>query len=98
MKHIVTSGCSFSNTENCVDYTTHGMDYHSYQLDNYKSWALHLEDIIPDSKVYNRALPGVGNGHIGKKKMRYYQKEMNGKYQNLLVLIKMFCVGFMAMV
>ena len=64
MKHIVTSGCSFSNTEDCVDYTTHGMEYHSYQLDNYKSWALHLEDIIPDSKVYNRALPGVGNGHI----------------------------------
>ena len=64
MKHIVTSGCSFSNTEDCVDYTTHGMDHHLYQLDNYKSWALHLEDIIPDSKVYNRALPGVGNAYI----------------------------------
>ena len=66
MTHIVTSGCSFSNTEDCVDYTTHGMDYHSYQLDNYKSWALHLEDIIPDSKVYNTAKPAAGNGYISR--------------------------------
>ena len=64
MKHIVTSGCSFSNTIDCVDYTRFEMEHDSYQLDNYKSWALHLEDIVPDSKVYNRALPGVGNGHI----------------------------------
>ena len=66
MTHIVTSGCSFSNTEDCVDYTTHGMDYHSYQLDNYKSWALHLEDIVPDCKVYNTAKAGVGNGYISR--------------------------------
>ena len=66
MKHIVTSGCSYSNTIDCVDYTTHGMDYHSYQLDNYKSWALHLEDIIPDSKVYNTAKPAAGNGYISR--------------------------------
>jgi hypothetical protein len=64
VKYIVTSGCSFTNTKDCVDYTTHGMDYDLYKEDNYKSWALHLEDIIPDSKVYNRALPGIGNGHI----------------------------------
>ncbi len=62
--NIVTGGCSFSNTEDCVDYTTHGMEHDSYQLDNYKSWALHLEDIVPNSKVYNRALPGVGNAYI----------------------------------
>ena len=62
--NIVTGGCSFSNTEDCVDYTRFKMEHDSYQLDNYKSWALHLEDIIPDSKVYNRALPGIGNGHI----------------------------------
>jgi len=66
MKHIVTSGCSYSNTIDCVDYTTHGMDYHSYQLDDYKSWALHLEDIIPDSKVYNTAKPAAGNGYISR--------------------------------
>ena len=66
MTYIVTSGCSFSNTEDCVDYTTHGMDYHSYQLDNYKSWALHLEDIVPDCKVYNTAKAGVGNGYISR--------------------------------
>ena len=66
MKHIVTSGCSYSNTEDCVDYTTHGMDYHSYQLDNYKSWALHLEDIVPDCKVYNTAKPAAGNGYISR--------------------------------
>lgn len=62
--NIVTSGCSFSNTEDCVDYTRFKMDNNSYQLDNYESWALHLEDIVPDSKVYNRALPGVGNAYI----------------------------------
>jgi len=66
MTHIVTSGCSYSNTEDCIDYTTHGMDYHSYQLDNYKSWALHLEDIVPDCKVYNTAKAGVGNGYISR--------------------------------
>ena len=66
MKHIVTSGCSYSNTEDCVDYTTHGMDYYSYQLDNYKSWALHLDDIVPDCKVYNTAMPGAGNGYISR--------------------------------
>tara|TARA_B110001454_G_scaffold143575_1_gene133299 strand:+ start:537 stop:1370 length:834 start_codon:yes stop_codon:yes gene_type:complete len=66
MKHIVTSGCSYSNTEDCVDYSTHGMDYYSYQLDNYKSWALHLDDIVPDCKVYNTAMPGAGNGYISR--------------------------------
>ena len=66
MTYIVTSGCSFSNTEDCVDYTRFEMDYHSYQLDNYKSWALHLEDIVPDCKVYNTAKAGVGNGYISR--------------------------------
>ena len=64
--NIVTGGCSFSNTEDCVDYTTHGMNYNSYQLDNYKSWALHLEDIVPDCKVYNTAKPAAGNGYISR--------------------------------
>jgi hypothetical protein len=64
MKHIVTSGCSFTDASNCCDYTTHKMIPEDYDEDKYKSWALHLEDIIPDSKVYNRALPGAGNAFI----------------------------------
>lgn len=80
MKHIVTSGCSFSNTEDCVDYTSHGMDYYSYQLDNYKSWALHLEDIIPNSKVYNTAKPAAGNGYISRAVI-YKVNEMLEQYK-----------------
>ena len=66
MTYIVTSGCSFSNTEDCVDYTRFEMEHDSYQLDNYKSWALHLEDIVPDCKVYNTAKPAAGNGYISR--------------------------------
>ena len=80
MTHIVTSGCSFSNTEDCVDYTTHGMDYHSYQLDNYKSWALHLEDIVPDCKVYNTAKAAAGNGYISRAVI-YKVNEMLEQYK-----------------
>jgi len=67
--NIVTGGCSFSETRNCIDYAGFGMmdDYDTYQPENgYKSWALHLEDIIPNSKVYNTALPGAGNGFISR--------------------------------
>ena len=32
----------------------------------YKSWALHLEDIIPNSKVCNTAMPGAGNSFISR--------------------------------
>ena len=64
--NIVTGGCSFSNTVDCVDYTRFKMEHDSYQLDNYKSWALHLEDIVPDCKVYNTAKAGVGNGYISR--------------------------------
>ena len=64
--NIVTGGCSFSNTIACVDATSHGMEHDSYQLDNYKSWALHLEDIIPNCKVYNTAKPAAGNGYISR--------------------------------
>ena len=78
--NIVTGGCSYSNTEDCVDYTTHGMDYHSYQLDNYKSWALHLEDIVPDSKVYNTAKAAAGNGYISRAVI-YKVNEMLEEYK-----------------
>jgi len=64
--NIVTGGCSFSNTEDCVDYTRFKMEHDSYQLDNYKSWALHLEDIVPDCNVYNTAKPAAGNGYISR--------------------------------
>ena len=64
--NIVTGGCSYSNTVDCVDYTRFKMEHDSYQLDNYKSWALHLEDIVPDCKVYNTAKPAAGNGYISR--------------------------------
>ena len=67
--NIVTGGCSFSETRHCVDYHRFGMmdDYDDYQPESgYKSWALHLEDIIPNSKVYNTAMPGAGNGFISR--------------------------------
>jgi|TARA_B110000977_G_scaffold97454_1_gene128377 hypothetical protein len=67
--NIVTGGCSFSETRNCIDYHRFGMmdNYDDYQIDGgYKSWALHLEDIIPNSKVYNTAMPGAGNGYISR--------------------------------
>ena len=47
--NIVTGGCSFSETRHCVDYHRFGMmdDYDDYQPESgYKSWALHLEDIV----------------------------------------------------
>ena len=59
--NIVTGGCSFSETRHCVDYHRFGMmdDYDDYQPESgYKSWALHLEDIVPNSRVYNTAMPG----------------------------------------
>tara|TARA_A100001011_G_scaffold103756_1_gene109705 strand:- start:220 stop:1107 length:888 start_codon:yes stop_codon:yes gene_type:complete len=68
-KNIVTAGCSFTETRNCIDYASHGMqdNLDDYQPESgYKSWALHLEDIIPKSKVYNTALPGAGNGYISR--------------------------------
>ena len=67
--NIVTGGCSFSETRNCIDYHRFGMmdNYDDYQIDGgYKSWALHLEDIIPNSKVYNTAMPGAGNCYISR--------------------------------
>ena len=66
---IVTGGCSFSETRHCVDYHRFGImdDYDDYQPESgYKSWALHLEDIIPNSTVYNTAMPGAGNGFISR--------------------------------
>ena len=64
--NIVTGGCSYSNTTDCVDYTRFKMEHDLYQLDSYKSWALHLEDIVPDCKVYNTAKPAAGNGYISR--------------------------------
>ena len=67
--NIVTGGCSFSETRHCVDYHRFGMmdDYDDYQPESgYKSWALHLEDIVLNSKVYNTAMPGAGNGFISR--------------------------------
>jgi len=67
--NIVTGGCSFSETRHCVDYHRFGMmdDYDDYQPESgYKSWALHLEDIVSNSKVYNTAMPGAGNGFISR--------------------------------
>lgn len=67
--NIVTGGCSFSETRNCIDYV--GFDMMDNHADmqpesGYKSWALHLEDIIPNSKVYNTAMPGAGNSFISR--------------------------------
>ena len=67
--NIVTGGCSFSETRNCIDYASFDMmdNYADMQPESgYKSWALHLEDIIPNSKVYNTAMPGAGNGFISR--------------------------------
>ena len=67
--NIVTGGCSFSETRHCIDYHRFGMmdDYEAMQPESgYKSWALHLEDIIPNSRVYNTAMPGAGNGFISR--------------------------------
>ena len=50
---IVTGGCSFSETRHCVDYHRFGMmdDYEAMQPESgYKSWALHLEDIVSNLK------------------------------------------------
>ena len=66
---IVTGGCSFSETRHCVDYHRFGMmdDYEAMQPESgYKSWALHLEDIVPNSSVHNTAMPGAGNGFISR--------------------------------
>jgi len=68
-KNIVTGGCSFSETMHCIDYRRFDMmdEYDDYQPESgYKSWALHLEDIIPNSKVHNTAMPGAGNGWISR--------------------------------
>jgi hypothetical protein len=67
--NIVTGGCSYTNTVGCIDYHGFGiMDWEKYfsEEDNYKSWALHLEDIVPDCKVYNTAKVGIGNGYISR--------------------------------
>ena len=67
--NIVTGGCSFSETRHCIDYQRFDMmdEYDDYQPESgYKSWALHLEDIIPNSKVHNTAMPGAGNGYISR--------------------------------
>jgi len=64
MKHIVTGGCSFSETKNCVDYTVKGVSYDNLEYDTYKPWPLHLEDVVSNSKVHNMAVPGAGNGYI----------------------------------
>ena len=62
--NIVTSGCSFSVSTGCIDYTRFGMKHNDWQTDSgYKSWPYHLEDSI-DGKVYNKAMPGAGNGYI----------------------------------
>ena len=67
--NIVTGGCSFSETRNCIDYHTFDLmdEYDDYQPESgYKSWALHLEDIVPNSSVHNTAMPGAGNGFISR--------------------------------
>jgi hypothetical protein len=67
--NIVTGGCSFSETRNCIDYHNFGMmdEYDDFQPESgYKSWALHLEDLIPNSTVHNTAMPGAGNGYISR--------------------------------
>lgn len=78
--NIVTGGCSFSDTVDCVDYTRFEMEHDLYQLDNYKSWALHLEDIIPECKVYNTAKPAAGNGYISRAVI-YKVNEMLEQYK-----------------
>ena len=50
--NIVTGGCSYSETQHCVDYTRHDMDVDLFDYDNYKSWALHLGDIVSSSVLY----------------------------------------------
>lgn len=67
--NIVTGGCSFSETRNCIDYHKFDMmdEYDDYQPESgYKSWALHLEDLIPNSTVHNTAMPAAGNGYISR--------------------------------
>ena len=56
MKHIVTGGCSFSETKNCVDYTVKGVSYDNLEYDTYKPWPLHLEDVVSNSKVHNECV------------------------------------------
>ena len=64
--NIVTGGCSYSETQHCVDYTRHNMDIDLFDYDNYKSWALHLGDIVSNSTIHNTAMPGAGNGYISR--------------------------------
>ena len=78
--NIVTGGCSYSETQHCVDYTRHDMDVDLFDYDNYKSWALHLGDIVSNSTIHNTAMPGAGNGYISRAVI-YKVNEMleNGK-------------------
>tara|TARA_B100000424_G_scaffold118850_1_gene89742 strand:+ start:2427 stop:3290 length:864 start_codon:yes stop_codon:yes gene_type:complete len=66
---IVTGGCSFTETEDCLDYERFNLmeRREEFQVNtDYKSWALHLEDVIDGSIVHNEAMPGAGNGYISR--------------------------------
>jgi hypothetical protein len=66
MKHLVTGGCSFTQTLNCVDHLKEFIPFDANSYDNYKSWAYHLTDLDSDIKLYNQAAHGVGNSYISR--------------------------------
>ena len=88
--NIVTGGCSYSETQHCVDYTRHDMDVDLFDYDNYKSWALHLGDIVSNSTIHNTAMPGAGNGYISRaviykvnEMLDFIGYEKNNRYFNI---------------